>query len=374
MSTERSSNESPPSSDRVDANSAARREMPTGVKLVGFGLGLFAVFGAALSVGAWVGPVGEPAAADQMADHTAGQIADHGSDHDASSGTGDDLAGHGPSQGSEASGSNVPSGLQVSEGGYTFVPTRTVFEAGNREFEFVIEGPDGSSVTDYEIEHEKELHLIAVRRDFTGFQHVHPERASDGTWATRVDLTGGTWRLFADFTPTPDEGADVEALTLGIDVTVTGPTGRIAAAGSETRRVDTVDGYQVELIGSLTPGEESDLSFAVTRKGDPVADLQPYLGARGHLVALREGDLAYLHVHPTDSEDATGHKVGFAATVPSIGGYRLYLDFRVDGVVRTASFILPADSGGASESSGSSEDGADGDGGDETHGEDDHTH
>jgi hypothetical protein len=82
------------------------------------------------------------------------------------------------------------------------------------------------------------------------------------------------------------------------------------------------------------------LSFAVTRNGKPVADLQPYLGARGHLVVLREGDLAYLHVHPTDEADAVGHVVGFAATVPSVGGYRLYLDFRVDGVVRTASFRL----------------------------------
>ena len=345
--------------------------MPTAVKLLGFGVGLAAVFGAALAVGAQGGPAGEPAVADQMADHADDQMDPHGAVHEPGSGTADDPAGHGASQDSEASGSDVPGGLQVSEGGYTFAPTSTVLPAGNREVEFVIEGPDGSAVTDYEIEHEKELHLIAVRRDFTGFQHVHPERASDGTWAARVDLTGGIWRLFADFTPTPAEGADTEALTLGTDVTVTGPAGRFATAGPETRRVETVDGYRVELTGNLTPGEESNLSFAVTRKGDPVADLQPYLGARGHLVALREGDLAYLHVHPTDGEDATGHEVGFAATVPSVGGFRLYLDFRVDGVVRTASFVLPADTRRAS---GSSADGDDGNDGGGTQGEDDHTH
>lgn len=367
MSADRSNHESTPSSEPVGAKSPARREVPTGVKLVGFGLGLVAVFGAALTVGTQVGPVGEPASADQMADHADHQVADHGT----GPGAAEEPAGHGTSQDSEGGGSDVPGGLQVSEAGYTFVPTRTVLSAGNRVVEFVIEGPDGQSVTDYEIEHEKELHLIAVRRDFTGFQHVHPERASDGTWATRVDLTGGTWRLFADFTPSPEEGADAEALTLGTDVTVTGPPGRVAAAGSETRRVDTVDGYRVELSGGLTPGEESNLSFAVTRAGDPVADLQPYLGARGHLVALREGDLAYLHVHPTDAEGATGHEVGFAAAVPSVGGYRLYLDFRVDGVVRTASFVLPADSRTTGESSAG---GDDGNGGDDTHGEDDHSH
>jgi hypothetical protein len=225
-------------------------------------------------------------------------------------------------------------------------------------------------VTEYDIAHEKELHLIAVRRDFTGFQHVHPERASDGTWAAPLDLTGGTWRLFGDFTPVAEDGSGAEGLTLGADITVTGSTGRFGAPTPEVRRVDTVDGYRVELAGDLTPGEESNLSFAVTRKGEAVADLQPYLGARGHLVALREGDLAYLHVHPTDGEDATGHEVGFAATVPSVGGYRLYLDFRVDGVVRTASFVLRTDNRSEGESIATDDE----DSGGDTHREDDHGH
>lgn len=240
----------------------------------------------------------------------------------------------------------LPGGLQVSEDGYTLVPVRTVVPAGDRVVAFRIVGPDGIALTDYAIEHEKELHLIAVRRDFTGFQHVHPERAADGTWRTRLGLTGGTWRLFADFTPAPTGSEVLQPLTLGTDLTVTGRSGRLAGPGPATVRVSTVDGYRVEMTGILAAGEESDLSFAVSRRGEPVADLQPYLGARGHLVALREGDLAYLHVHPTDGEDAAGAEVGFAANVPSVGRYRLYLDFRVDGVVRTASFVLSADGSG----------------------------
>lgn len=364
MSATENSHDSATSSDPGGAASQARREMPSAVKLLGFALGLAAVFGAALTVGTQVGPVGEPAAADQM-DHPGDQVADHedGPSHAHDTG-GPDLSGD-----TDASGPEIPGGLQVSTGGYTFVPASTVLPAGRRTVEFVIEGPDGSAVTDYEIEHEKELHLIAVRRDFTGFQHVHPERTSDGTWAARLDLTGGTWRLFADFTPVPGDGSGAEALTLGADVTVSGPTSGLAEASPETR-VDTVDGYRVELAGALTPGRENDLSFAVTRQGDPVADLQPYLGARGHLVALREGDLAYLHVHPTDDEDATGHEVGFAASVPSVGGYRLYLDFRVDGVVRTASFALRTENRSAGEPGDVDDDDTGGD----THGEDDHAH
>lgn len=366
MSATADSHGSTTPSDSVGAASRGRREMPVAAKLLAFVVGLAAVFGVTLVVGSQVGPVGEPATADQMTDHSGNQVADDQS----GSGGAHDTGGAGAGRDDEGGGSDVPGGLQVSEGGYTFVPASPVLPAGTRTVEFVIEGPDGSPVTEYEIEHEKELHLIAVRRDFTGFQHVHPERASDGTWAVPLDLAGGTWRLFADFTPVGEDGSGGEGLTLGADVAVTGSTGRFAEAIPEARRVDTVDGYRVELAGTLTPGEENTLSFAVTRQGAPVADLQPYLGARGHLVALREGDLAYLHVHPTDDEDATGHEVGFAATVPSVGGYRLYLDFQVDGVVRTASFVVRTDSRTAAESSAADDE----DGGGDAHGEADHGH
>ena len=63
-------------------------------------------------------------------------------------------------------------------------------------------GPDGAPVTTYEVEHEKRLHLIVVRRDGTGFQHVHPELdVPTGVWTTEVDLRPGDWRVLADFVP-----------------------------------------------------------------------------------------------------------------------------------------------------------------------------
>ena len=345
-----------------------RREVPAVAKLAGFAVILAAVFALTLLVGGQIVPVGEPAAAEHGTDHsnTEDLMPDEMED-----GMSDGASGHGGhgssgSDGEAAAEAGLPGGLQISEGGYTLVLDRTVVAAGDRTVSFRVEGPDGEAVRDYEIEHEKELHFIAVRRDFTGFQHVHPDRAGDGTWSTRLDLTGGTWRLFADFTAAPTGGEDPQPLTLGTDLAVTGPTGPLAEGGPAVRRVDTVDGYRVEMTGSLDAGEDSELSFAVTRNGSPVADLQPYLGARGHLVALREGDLAYLHVHPTDEADAVGNEVGFGTTVPSVGGYRLYLDFRVDGVVRTASFALATDGGSAGEGAAESDD----PGGDE---ENDHT-
>ena len=203
-------------------------------------------------------------------------------------------------------------------------------------------GPDGEPVTAFDESHEEDLHLIAVRRDLSGFQHVHPALASDGTWTTPLALTPGTWRLFADFVPS----ADGENRTLGADLAVPGaydPT----PIPSESRTAE-VDGYTVSLHGELVPGEESELSFQVSTGGRPVTDLQPYLGAYGHLVVLRAGDLAYLHVHPAgepgDGVTEPGPDVSFLSTAPSAGTYRLFLDFRHGDAVHTAAFTVEATS------------------------------
>jgi hypothetical protein len=84
--------------------------------------------------------------------------------------------------------------------------------------------------------------------------------------------------------------------------------------------------------GAAQPGQESELRFTVTKDGAPIKT-EPYLGAGGHLVALRDGDLAFLHVHPTDHDS-----VEFAATFPTAGRYRLFLQFQHDGRVQTAAF------------------------------------
>jgi hypothetical protein len=143
--------------------------------------------------------------------------------------------------------------------------------------------------------------------------------------------------LFADFKAT---GAD--PLTLGADLSVAGDY-QPEPAGKEDRTA-TVDGYSVTLEGDLRAGADAKLRLSVTKDGRPVTDLEPYLGAYGHLVALREGDLAYLHVHPAgtpgDGTTQAGPDVVFYAAVPSTGSYRLYLDFKHEGVVRTAAFAL----------------------------------
>jgi hypothetical protein len=298
--------------------------MHTGLKMAGYALGLAAVFGAAIGIGAAVGP------SPTVAEAAAGP---HSGDGDTATEAMDTAA--------MAAAAALPGGLMVSQDGYTLALADRSLAAGSTvPLRFQILGPDGTPVTGYQTKHDKDLHLIVVRRDLTGFQHVHPTLAQDGTWGVPVDLSAaGEYRVFADFTPNGHDGG----LTLGADLAVPGlydPRPLPAPAGA----AEVIDGYRVTLDGQLVAGQESELRLSVSKDGAPVTDLQPYLAAYGHLVALRAGDLAYLHLHPAgepgDGVTRAGPDITFYATAPSAGDYRLFLNFQHDGVVRTAEFTL----------------------------------
>ncbi|GAB3879926.1 hypothetical protein [Terrabacter terrigena] len=311
--------------------SAAGRfaRLGTPSRVAGFVLGLGALFGGALAIGAAVGP-----SAAKVAD--AGSSTGHGTGH----GTGGSGSATSSPSASMSGGASMPGGLRVAQDGYALRLGATRATAGTAvPMWFTVTGPGGAPVTAFDMQHEKRLHLIAVRRDQSGFQHVHPTLAADGTWSTTLDLTPGTWRLFADF-----KASGGTPLTLGSDLSVAGAFEPVPAAAPS--RTAVVDGYTVTLTGDLVAGRDARLGLTVTKDGRPVTDLDPYLGAYGHLVALRDGDLAYLHVHPDgepgDGRTTAGPEVVFHTPVPTAGGYRLHLDFQHQGVVRTASFVVAA--------------------------------
>lgn len=217
-------------------------------------------------------------------------------------------------------------GLAVSDNGLTLKLSRTTARPGKPfTLAFRIVDRRGETVRDFDVEHTKRMHFIVVRRDMTGFQHLHPTDSADGTWSVPVTLhDAGSYRVFADFS------TGGKPHTLADDVTVDG-TVHSQVLPAPVKSVE-VDGLHVALTeGASRAGAESQLSFTVTRGSKPVA-LQPYLGPQGHLVALREGDLAFLHVHP----DAD--RLRFMAQFPSAGRYRLFLQFQTEGRIHTAAF------------------------------------
>jgi hypothetical protein len=314
--------------------------------LAAYGGGLAVVFAAALGAGAAVGdPLGDPAPGPRGAEHASdGTDADHagaaGADGEH---VGDESAAAGTGEAGDPAG-----GLETASRGLVLELVDPVADSGPRvPVSFRVLDTAGEAVTSYLVSHDERMHLVAVRRDLTGFQHVHPALADDGTWSVPLDLGPGSWRLFADFVPGAG-GAAGEKVVLGTDLDVAGEFR--PAPLPEPSTVATVDGYRVSLDGELVPGRESELTLTVTRAGRPVTDLQPYLGAYGHLVALRDGDLAYLHVHPAgepgDGTTGPGPAIAFSATAPSAGDYRLFLDFRHGDEVRTAEFTVRADPNG----------------------------
>lgn len=298
--------------------------MSTATRLVAFVAGLLLVLAAAVGVGRVAGPVGEPEA--NAATHHA----------DASSPS------EGPGHGEHAAKSvtSAPGGLQVSDRGYTLALDRSTADTARRSVQFRILGPDGTPVRAYDRQHDKELHLIVVRRDLSGYQHLHPKMDRTGRWSTDARLGPGSWRVFADFKP-----KGKAALTLGADLTIAGS--QRPTPLPQPAKTTTVDGYTVSLKGGLAVGRDSTLRLSVSKDGAPVTDLEPYLGAYGHLVALRAGDLGYLHVHPDgepgDGTTEPGPGIAFHTTAPSQGSYRLYLDFKHHGEVRTAQFSVRTD-------------------------------
>ncbi|SDQ77875.1 hypothetical protein SAMN04489742_2526 [Arthrobacter crystallopoietes] len=230
-------------------------------------------------------------------------------------------------------------GVTVEQGGYVLQQVSAPSATGEQgELSFTITGPDGAPVTDFETGHDKDLHLIVVRSDGSNYRHVHPVMDQAGRWSLPWQWdAAGTYRLYADIAPA---GADSNiTLTRTVDV-----AGTFNPAAPKVSITDEVNGFEVSLEGGLSAGAASALAINVTRDGQPVTTLEPYLGAYGHLVALRAGDLAYLHVHPEGAEPAEGEvsgpAVGFAATAPTLGRYYLYFDFQVDGKVHTARFVL----------------------------------
>jgi hypothetical protein len=228
---------------------------------------------------------------------------------------------------------NRASGLSSVAGGYSFVSARSTLPLDRpTAFTFRIVDGQGRPVRNVDLDGGVRVHLIVVRRDFAGYRHVHPTLRPDGSWTVPLTLTApGAYRAFADF-----EIAGRKTV-LGRDLFVPGSFTPAPLPAPHSSAV--TDGYHVELAhDALHAGRATKLRFSISRNGEAVRSFDSYVGHRGHLVALREGDLSYSHVHP--EPDARVGEIVFHTQLPSAGRYRLFLQFKVDGVVHTAPFTV----------------------------------
>lgn len=202
----------------------------------------------------------------------------------------------------------------------------------------MIHRADGSMVNEFDVIHEKKLHLILVRKGLDEFAHLHPDIDEAGN--AEVEHTfrlGGDYFVYADHQPKGEPQATAKA-TLSVEgenpaapTLVPDVPGRVAGDGLSAD-------VEVESTGE---GETRSIAFALTDEmGQTVADLEPYLGALGHLVIVSEDGQEYVHAHPGNEGDATDGRVAFEAHFTKPGLYKGWGQFQRGGEVRTIPFVV----------------------------------
>lgn len=235
----------------------------------------------------------------------------------------------------------------------------------------IVDKTTGKPVNDFDIVHAKKLHFIVVSSDLQFFNHIHPQLVGDGKFQIKTTLpTGGTYRLYADYKPRGEEG---EVALQEIEVAGAKPisstrlTPDAMKNGWLVRNVTSHDEgleptknaakYQVALMPMPFPiaaKEDVMLHFQVRdANGKPLAKLEPYLGAQGHCVILQPNAQTYLHTHPLDSHhqmegmkmsapsgENSASEVMFHTNFPSAGLYKIWGQFKHNGKIISAPFVV----------------------------------
>jgi len=198
--------------------------------------------------------------------------------------------------------------------------------------EFAVTAPGGQVLSDLDEDAGEHMHLMAFRRDLTGYQHLIAQQGESTSWWALLNLTPGPWHVIIYF----QSKALGREITLATDFMTSGgyhPEPLPPAADQVP-----VKGLTVTRTGELSTSVNGSSTFTVTDHGRPVTDLQPAHGALGHAMVIRPDDLGYLHMHSTSQ--GSGPRLDFLGAVPASGSYRLFVDFYRDDKPYVAAFTV----------------------------------
>lgn len=231
--------------------------------------------------------------------------------------------------------------------------TPAVIKAGqNTTFRFRVHDPlTRQPVTNFAIVHDMPYHVFVVSRDTSVFMHEHPVQQADGTFTLDVILPRpGHYMILSDFFPTGGSGQVLltPIVTAGFDGDV---VSQVPALTPDTSWSKREDGVTVDLRmapDALVASEDLALPihFTDTATGQPVKDLERYLGAFAHALIVNEELTEYIHAHPEENLDGTditgggGPEVVFQTLFPKAGRYKAWIQFQRAGRLSTVSFTL----------------------------------
>ncbi len=208
-------------------------------------------------------------------------------------------------------------------------------------FRFVVRDPEtGAPVAGLIDVHERPFHLFIVGQDLRQFAHVHPERNDDGSFEVRHDLDPGEYVLIADFLP---EGGTSQIVQRAI--VTPGYAGRLFVPAPDLvpgPSEQVVDGLRirVEIAPPVTLRETLlRVEVADATNSAAVTDIEPYLGASGHLLIVSNDLTLAMHGHP-EGAPSSGPVLTFGPVFPAPGRYKLWLQFQRKGKVVTAPFVI----------------------------------
>jgi hypothetical protein len=228
----------------------------------------------------------------------------------------------------------------VAHGAYELAVTQIARDSGKgtQGLRIQIRHPTTAQpVTAFADVHERTLHLFIIGRDLAYFAHLHPVKTDRG-FELPVALDPGAYVLVADFVPADGAPQLVQRaiVTPGSDAS---PFATHEVKPDHSDKV--VDGIRISLAAAVKPQRESVLRFTLRdhASGEALTDLEPYLGAAGHLMIVNPDLTVAIHGHP-EGQTTAGPDVVFAPVFPGPGLYKLWAQFQRQGKVVTAPFVV----------------------------------
>jgi hypothetical protein len=198
----------------------------------------------------------------------------------------------------------------------------------------------GDPIKNFELVHDKPYHLFVISQDMEFFQHIHPQQTEEGTWSIDVTLPKpGYYELLSDFVPSGGSSQFLRRalVTAGYTGDLMGGGARLVPDAVQTQTVDDLKATVTYDPNVLRAGSYGHLTFRLTKAGsdEPVRELQPYLGAFGHMLIMSEDMVDYVHSHPAEilsselnrEELRGGPDVMFEGLMPKAGRYRAWTQF-----------------------------------------------
>jgi len=210
---------------------------------------------------------------------------------------------------------------------------------------------------DFIPDHGHLMHLFVLSPDLDRLWHLHPDEAQTGTFEQRLPaVPAGTYQLFADLV----HGT-------GLAETLTAELETPAIAGAALSGDDSA-WTAAEPLSTRIVWQRDDQPLVTKRltmftfqvhdaNGQPVTDLELYMGMPGHAIFVRRDLKVFAHVHPSGSAPmsaieiamppatmhaqhmtATPSTVTFPYGFPEPGQYRIFVQVKRAGAIVTGAF------------------------------------